>query len=76
VTTPDHPEVAEGDACPALPGRDPRQETRDTLRVPRLLVVRGGDYMSDESGPSVACAASVATDKIDAGYGRLRPDRR
>ena len=32
--------------------------------------------MSDESGPSVACAASVATDKIDAGYGRLRPDGR
>jgi len=53
VTTPDHPEVAEGDDCPALPVRDPRQEARDTLRVPRLLVVRGGDYMSDESGRSV-----------------------
>ena len=30
--------------------RDPRQEARDTVRMPRLIVVRGRDYMSDGAG--------------------------
>ena len=41
----------------------PRQEARDAVRGPRLLVVRGSEYMS---GESVAFLASVAAENIDA----------
>ena len=34
----------------ARPARDPHHETRDVLRVPRSLVVRGHDYMSGGVG--------------------------
>jgi len=49
--------------APAGPGRDPRREARNTVRGPRLLVVRGSEYMS---GESVAFVASVAAENIDA----------
>jgi len=42
------------------PGRDPRQEARDTGRVPRLVVVRGLDDMSGW----VAYVAPVAAGRL------------
>jgi len=46
--------------------RDPGQEARGTLRVPRFLVLRGRDYMSDE----VAGTGHLRR------FGRRREDRR
>jgi hypothetical protein len=57
-------------ACPTRIGRDPRQEARDTLRVPKRLVVRDGTSRDRKvplgSVGSVDFVASVAPRVIGA----------
>jgi len=52
--------------------RDPRHSCRDTLRVPRFLVVRPSPLHERRNRSCVALVASIAAEKADADFGHVR----